>query len=68
MSPAILIGIQLALSLLEGGSNVTATVTKLNVAISLARSEGRQITLGELSVIARGNTDLTKEVLILLGD
>lgn len=68
MSPAILIGIQLALSLLEGATNITAAVTKMNAAIRLSRSEGRQITLGELSEIARGNRDLTKEVLILLGD
>lgn len=68
MSPAILIGIQLALSLLEGATNVTVAVTKMNVAIKASRSEGRQITLGELSEIARGNRDLTKEVLILLGD
>ena len=68
MSPAILIGIQLALSLLEGATNITAAVTKMNAAIRAARSEGRQITLGELSEIARGNRDLTKEVLILLGD
>jgi len=68
MNPAILIGIQLALTLLEGATNVTTAVTKMNVAISVARAEGREITLAELSEIARGNRELTKEVLDLLGD
>jgi len=58
----------LALTLLEGATNVTTAVTKMNVAISVARAEGREITLAELSEIARGNRELTKEVLDLLGD
>lgn len=66
MSPAVLLGIQLALTLLEGVSNATVVITKMNVAIRLARSEGRPITLVELSEIARGNRALTDEVLSLL--
>lgn len=66
MTPAVLIGIQLALTLLDGVANATATVTKMNAAIKLARSEGRAVTLEELSEIARGNRALTDEVLKLL--
>lgn len=66
MSPAVLIGIQLALTLLEGVTNATVAITKMNAAIRLARSEGRAITLEELSEIARGNRVLTAEVLSLL--
>lgn len=66
MSPGILIGIQLALALLEGAANAKVTITKMNAAISLARSEGRAISLEELSEIARGNRALTADVLKLL--
>jgi hypothetical protein len=66
MTPAVLIGIQLALTLLDGVANATVSITKMNAAITLARSEGRAITLEELSEIARGNRALTDEVLKLL--
>lgn len=66
MTPAVLIGIQLALTLLDGVANATVAITKMNAAITLARSEGRAITLEELSEIARGNRELTEEVLSLL--
>lgn len=66
MSPAVLLGIQLALTLLEGTSNITVAITEMNVAISTARSEGRVITLDELFVIAQANRTLTDEVTDLL--
>ena len=66
MSPGVLLGIQLALTLLEGVTNASVTITKMNVAIQTARSEGRMITLDELSEIARSNRALTDEVLTLL--
>lgn len=66
MTPAVLIGIQLALTLLDGVANATASISKMNAAIRLARSEGRAITLEELSEIARGNRALTADVLKLL--
>lgn len=66
MTPAVLLGIQLALTLLDGVTNATVTITKMNAAITLARSEGRAITMEELSEIARGNRELTDEVLSLL--
>ncbi len=66
MTPGVLLGIQLALALLDGVANATVTITKMNVAIQTARSEGRIITMEELSEIARGNRVLTTEVLTLL--
>lgn len=68
MTPAVIIGIQLALTLLEGATNIGVAVSKMNAAIRTARAEGRDITLAELSGIARGNRELTKEVLDLLGE
>lgn len=66
MTPAVLVGIQLALALLEGAANATVVITKMNVAINTARSEGREISLEELSEIATSNRELTSEVLALL--
>lgn len=66
MTPAVLIGIQIALALLEGATNATVAVTKMNVAINTARAEGREITLDELAAIAEANNALTDEVLALL--
>ena len=66
MSPGVLRGVQLALTLLEGVTNASVTITKMNVAIQTARSDGRMITLDELSEIARSNRALTDEVLTLL--
>ncbi len=66
MTSGVLLGIQLVLALLDGAANATISITKMNAAINLARSEGRDITLEELSEIARGNRELTAEVLKLL--
>lgn len=66
MNPQVLLGIQLALALLEGAANATVTITKMNAAITTARTEGREITLFELEAIAEANHALTDEVLTLL--
>ncbi|MEE8606724.1 MAG: hypothetical protein V3S55_03890 [Nitrospiraceae bacterium] len=66
MNASVLIGIQLALALLDGVANATITITKMNVAINAARAEGREITIEELNAIADSNRALTTEVLSLL--
>jgi hypothetical protein len=67
MNASVLLGIQLALTLLEGATNAGVAITKMNVAINAARVEGREITLTELAAIAEANQELTDEVLALLG-
>lgn len=66
MNPAVILGIQLAFTLLEGVSNITVAVTKMNASIRNARAQGRQISLEELLAIAQANRDLTDEVIALL--
>ncbi len=66
MTPSVLLGIQLALALLEGVSNASVVITKMNIAINTARAEGRVIPLDELAAIAEANQALTDEVLALL--
>lgn len=66
MTPAVILGIQLALTLLEGASNLTVAVKEMNASIRQARAEGRQISLEELLSIATANRKLTDEVTSLL--
>lgn len=66
MTPAVILGIQLALTLLEGASNITVAVKEMNASIRLSRAEGRQISLEELLTIATANRKLTDEVTSLL--
>ena len=66
MTPAVILGIQLALTLLEGASNLTVAVKEMNASIRQARAEGRQISLEELLQIAQANRKLTDEVTSLL--
>lgn len=66
MTPAVILGIQLAFTLLEGVSNVTVAVKEMNAAIRNARAQGRQISLETLLAIARANRELTDEVTSLL--
>ena len=64
---AILLGMTIALKLLETASNVAVARAEMNAIVGAARAEGRDITLAELQDLARGNQELTDEVLLLLG-
>lgn len=64
---AILMGMTIALKLLETASNVVEARRKMNAVVGAAQAEGRDITLAELRDLAEGNQALTDEVLLLLG-
>lgn len=64
---AVVLGMTIALKLLETASNVVEARRKMNAVVGAAQAEGRDITLAELHDLAEGNQALTDEVLGLLG-